>query len=55
MEAVQTRAETEASRGAQILVIGRRSLIGDSGPVLRALGFGVAIGLVCILLSVLVR
>jgi hypothetical protein len=56
MDAVQTRADSEQGRGAHVLRIGQQSLLGDLGPVLRALGIGIALGLACMtLVSLLVR
>lgn len=50
MDAAQTRVEQEPGQGVQVLVIGQRSLLGDLGPVLRALGIGIALGLGMMLL-----
>ncbi|HET9930526.1 MAG TPA: hypothetical protein VFQ35_07560 [Polyangiaceae bacterium] len=44
-------AQTRADRGStQIMVIGQKSLFGDLRPVLRALGLGILLGLVGMLL-----
>lgn len=53
MDAAQTRADRGST---QIVVLGQKSLFGDLRPILRALGVGVGLGLVAMLvLSALVH